>query len=323
MYNILILSAGRRVELVQKFKEARDELNITGEIIAADMSEQAPAIYHADKYEKLVHVKNAKYIDSLIELCNKHNISAIIPTIDTELPVLANNKNKLEKTGIKVFISDQNVIDICNDKFNTYDFFLNNDIDTPKLITDAQLEKENYNFPLFIKPKNGSSSKNTFKVNNQKELDFFTDYVPEPIILNFIDGEEFTIDCFVDFEHNPISIVPRQRLATRGGEISKGKIVLDDDIIAESKKIIELLKPIGAITIQCIKDDNSIKFFEINPRFGGGSPISITAGANSPEYIYRLLQGESLKEESDIKDGLVALRYDQAVFLDDSEVVKL
>ena len=147
MYNILILSAGRRVELVQKFKEARDELNITGEIIAADMSEQAPAIYHADKYEKLVHVKNEKYIDSLIELCNKHNISAIIPTIDTELPVLANNKNKLEKTGIKVFISDQNVIDICNDKFNTYDFFLNNDIDTPKLITDAQLEKENYNFP--------------------------------------------------------------------------------------------------------------------------------------------------------------------------------
>jgi carbamoyl-phosphate synthase large subunit len=323
MYNILILSAGRRVELIQKFKEARKELNIESKIIAADMSEKAPAIYHADKYEKLPHVYNDNYIEELIRVCIENNIKIIIPTIDTELPVLANNKDLIETKGIKVLISDKNVIDICNDKFNTYDFFRENNIDTPLLIEKTDLENENYNFPLFIKPKDGSSSKNTFKVNNKKELDFFLDYVPNPLVLNFIDGEEYTVDCFVDFDNNPISIVPRKRLATRGGEISKGKIVLDNDIISESKKIIGLLKLVGPITIQCIKNENETKFFEINPRFGGGSPISITAGANSPGYIYKLLMDEKFEEETNIKDGLIALKYDQAVFLNNSEVIKL
>jgi carbamoyl-phosphate synthase large subunit len=323
MYNILILSAGRRVELIQKFDDARKKLAIKSKIIAADMSEQAPAIYHADKYEKLPHVYSDNYIEELIKVCLDNDVKAIIPTIDTELPVLTENKDLIEEKVIKVLISDKNVINICNDKFNTYDFFKENNIDTPLLIEENDLKDKNYSFPLFIKPKDGSSSKNTFKINSKSELDFFYDYVPDPIVLNFIEGEEYTIDCFVDFDHNPISIVPRKRIATRGGEISKGQIVLDENIINETKKIIKLLKPVGPITVQCIKSDNKIKFFEINPRFGGGSPISITAGANSPVYIYRLLKGESLKEENNIKDGLIALRYDQAVFLDNSEVIKL
>ena len=47
--NILILSAGRRVELVKCFKEAAKIKRIESNIVTADISKTAPATYFGDK----------------------------------------------------------------------------------------------------------------------------------------------------------------------------------------------------------------------------------------------------------------------------------
>ena len=73
--NVLILSAGRRVELVKVFKQAREELNITGKVVACDLSNTAPAIYHADKYYLVPRILDDKYIPEIIEICKKEDIS--------------------------------------------------------------------------------------------------------------------------------------------------------------------------------------------------------------------------------------------------------
>ncbi|WP_432662634.1 ATP-grasp domain-containing protein [Wukongibacter baidiensis] len=322
-HNILILSIGRRIELIQRFKKARDELGVNGEIIVVDISEYAPGLYHGDKYYLVPKVCDRGYITALIDICNNNSIDLIIPTIDTELPVLSDNKEKLEKlSNAKVLVSRKEVIEISRDKFKTHRFFKDNEFDTPKVITEKDIENNEYKFPLFIKPFDGSSSKDTFKINNNKELEFFRSYVSNPMIQEFLCGKEYTIDVFVDFEGNPITIVPRERLETRSGEVSKGIIIKDKSIITEVKRMIPLLRPIGPLTIQCIKDDKkNIKFIEINPRFGGGAPISVTAGADTPKYIYKLLMEEKLGYNEDYKENLVALRYDQSVFLDDEGCV--
>ena len=131
----------------------------------------------------------------------------------------------------------------------------------------------------------------------------------------FIEGEEFTVDVFTDFDGNPITIVPRIRLATRGGEVAKGLVKKDQEITDVIKQVVEQLKPIGHITIQCMKTKDGIKFIEINPRFGGGAPISIKAGANSPKYLYQLLLGETLTYHENFEDGVLGLRHDEAIFL--------
>ena len=314
--NVLILSAGRRVELVNCFKEARDRLGIMGNVVAADLSSTAPALYHADKYHLICRISDENYIDEVIEICKKEDIHLIIPTIDTELYKLAESRERIEsETKAKVHISDLEVIKICRDKYNTQSFFERNGFKIPRLITKKIIDNRDFEFPLFIKPLNGSSSINTFKVTNESELEFFLDYVPDPLVQEFIEGEEYTIDAFVDFNHNPITIVPRQRLATRGGEVLKGIVKKDKEIIDEVKKVIEILKPIGHITLQCIKTDRGVEFIEINPRFGGGAPISIKAGADSPENLYRLLRGEELSYNEDYEEDLLASRHDEAVFL--------
>ena len=108
---------------------------------------------------------------------------------------------------------------------------------------------------------------------------------------------------FLDFNSNPITIVPRLRLATRSGEISKGLIVKHRIIIDTIKNMMDKFKFIGHITVQ-LKIDKDIKFIEINPRFGGGAPMSIAAGADSCENLYRLLMGEQLSYNEVYEDDV-------------------
>lgn len=318
--NILLLSAGRRVELIECFRNAAKKQDIKSRIVAADISNLAPAIYFADKHYIIPKIAEDGYIEKIIEICQKETISLIIPTIDTELLVLSKNKKEIEEnTSAKVLISDFNVINICRNKINTQEFFEKNGFGVPKMLTGNE---ENINFPVFIKPIDGSSSINAFKVKNKKELEFFKEYIGKPIIQELIEGTEYTVDIFVDFDNKPITIVPRQRIATRSGEIAKGKIVKDKEIIENVKKLIEILKPIGQITVQCMKTNNGIKYIEINPRFGGGAPMSITAGADSCENLYKLLQGEKLKYNENYNE-YTFLRFDDSIMLDyNMELVK-
>ncbi len=314
--NILILSAGRRVELIKCFKEAAEIKDIKSTIIAADISKTAPATYFADKSYIIPRIHEKGYIESIIDICNKEDIRLVVPTIDTELMVMSENKNLIEeKTEAKVLISDKRVINICRNKKNTNKFLEDNGFGVPKEITNRDIEKENYTFPLFIKPVDGSSSINAFKIKNKNQLMFFREYIKNPIIQEFIEGKEYTIDAFIDFNGQPITIVPRERVATRAGEISKGIIVKDKELINEVKKVIDILKPIGHITFQCMKTEKGIKFIEINPRFGGGAPMSIKAGANSPLNLYRLLLNEKIFYNEDYEENIMALRFDDCILL--------
>lgn len=322
--NVLILSVGRRVELVQAFRRAKENLKITGKIFGGDMDKNAPAMQFVDKAFILPRISSDNYIESIIKICNKEDIKLIVPTIDTELLKLAENKEKIQKeTNAVLNISDLEYIKICRDKFLTQEFFEKNGLGVPKLIKEEDIIKKEYKFPLFIKPLNGSSSINTFKINNKKELEFFKEYVPNPIIQECIVGKEFTVDIFSDFESNPITIVPRERIATRSGEISKGKIVKDREIIENIKKLLKVFKAKGHITVQCMKTNEGIKYLEINPRFGGGAPMSITAGADSAQNLYKLLLGEKLTYNEDYQENILCLRYDQAVYIYPNGKVKV
>jgi len=316
--NILILSAGRRVELVQCFKKAAQKLNINSSIVTGDYSETAPANFFSDKAYKLPKISDSDYISSIVEICSKEKISLIVPTIDTELLLLAEQKQYIESsTNAKLAISDYEVIDICRDKIKTQYFMENNDFGVPKMISLDE-NFTNLQYPLFIKPKSGSSSINTFKVNNSDELLTYKSIINEPIIQQYIEGEEYTVDVFLDFDSNVISIVPRLRIATRSGEISKGRIEKDRQIIDNVKELVKALKPIGHITVQLMKTEDGIKYIEINPRFGGGAPMSIQAGADSCENYYRLLLGEKLEYHENYRENITFVRFDSSICLDDS-----
>ena len=311
---ILFTSVGRRVELVQSFKNAAKELSIDLDVIGADMSKSAPALFFCDEKKIVPSITNPNYIEQLIDICKKESVDCLIPTIDTELLVLAKHKNIFSTLGTIVMISDLDKIKVCRDKKRTADYFGSLGLKSPKAVDD--IEKYNYRFPAFIKPKNGSSSIDTYKVNNSEDLKIYAKKIDNYIIQPFIFGTEYTVDIFCDYSGHPIYITPRERMAVRAGEVLKTKICQDDKIIEEMQILVEDFKPCGQITVQLIREDKTGEdyYIEINPRFGGGAPLSIKAGADSAKALLRLLQGEKLEYiEKAALDGAIYSRFDQSV----------
>ena len=309
---ILFTSIGRRVELMQAFKNAAKNLKVNLEIYGADITDSAPALYFCDYTVIVPKIRDENYIPTLIKICKEEKIDALIPTIDTDLLLLSQHKNDFGNTI--VVISDEDKVAICRDKRYTADYFNSLGLNSPHPVDDYKNYKEG--FPAFIKPKDGSSSIFAYKVENEEELISYAHQIPDYIIQPFISGTEYTVDVFCDFEGNPIYITPRIRLAIRSGEVLKTEIRQDDSIINEIKELVKDYKPCGQITVQLIKDSKTNKnyYIEINPRFGGGAPLSIKAGADSAEAMLRLLNGEKLfYQDKKAEDGAIFSRFDQSV----------
>lgn len=307
---ILFTGVGRRVELIQAFRNAALELNVNLKIYGADITETAPALQFCDEIVIVPRINNKSYIPFLIDYCKNNMIDALIPTIDTDLLILSKNKNKFEKT--KVIVSDTDKIAICRDKRYTSDFFNSVGLKSPKPVDDYMVYDGG--FPAFIKPKDGSSSIFAYKIDNEYELKEFAYRVPDYIVQPFISGKEYTIDIFCDWNGNPISIVPRERMQVRAGEVLKTRIELDSVMIEESRRLCASFKPCGPMTVQLIRDNTGVDWFiEINPRFGGGAPLSMKAGARSAETIIKMLLGKKVDYVTSVANGAVYSRFDQSV----------
>lgn len=319
---ILFTGVGRRIELLQAFRNAALVLNKDLKIYGADMVGTAPALVYCDYTRMVVSMKDAGYIQNLIDICVADHIDLLIPTIDTDLLVLSENQEKFAAIGTKVMISAPDKIRICRDKNNTSQFFVDCGLHAPMPVNDWQEYKAGY--PAFIKPKDGSSSINAYRVDSVEELEVYARQVEDYIVQPFVDGREYTIDIFCDWHGNPISIVPRERLQVRAGEVLKTRICMDEKMIKEAKILCRAFNPCGPLTVQLIRDKDGVDWFiEINPRFGGGVPLSMKAGARSAESILKLMTGEEGSYQQDIADGAVYCRFDQSVCIKEGNKSKI
>lgn len=308
---LLFTGVGRRIELIQAFREAALVSGISLKIYGADMAGTAPALAYCDYTRKVCGMNDARYIDELTAICRKDNIDILIPTIDTDLLVLSQNVELFGET--KILISSPDKISVCRDKNYTADFFEACGCYAPKTVNDWTLYKGPY--PCFIKPKDGSSSVNAFRVESLDELSVYAQQIKDYIVQPFIEGTEYTVDIFCDFDGNPLYIIPRIRLQVRAGEVLKTQIAMDEKIIDECKRIVAQFRPIGPITIQLIRQNmtGDDYYIEINPRFGGGAPLSMKAGARSAEAILNLLINKKPNTHVTINDGAIYSRFDQSV----------
>ena len=263
-FNILITSAGRRVSLVQNFQNTLKELlNENHKVFTTDINPKlSSACQVSDGYLKVPKVTDKNYLTILKEYCIEKEISIIIPTIDTELSILSEAKSDFSKIGISIIISSKNICDTFYLKNTTEKFFIEHDFDTPR-----EVNINTCSFPIFAKLNNSSCSIGAtivYTIEEAKKLALDKNY----IFQEFIQGDEYTVDVFIDSKKNIISIVPRQRLEVRAGEVSKAKAIKDKEIIKAIKKLCKKLHgTYGCITIQLFKTENRIVFIEINPRF--------------------------------------------------------
>ena len=316
-HNVLITSVGKRVVLTKYFKETLSRCFPDGKILTTDMNpEMAPAAYASDKCFKVPRVTDEAYGELLLQLCLENEIGMIIPTIDTELMVLSQIKNLFASKGISVIVSDPSFIAICRDKRNTGSFFEEHDIRVP-----AAIDKYHPTFPMFAKPYDGSLSTNLHYIKDETELtpDILSD--PKLIFMEYIDKsvyKEYTVDMYYGRDNRLKCLVPRERIEIRAGEINKGRTT--------KNKLVPLLKErlgyvegcVGCICLQLFyrADIDDVVGIEINPRFGGGYPLSHVAGGDYLKFlIQEYFQNKELTYNENWKDNMLMLRYDDAIFV--------
>lgn len=312
--NILLTSVGRRGYLVEYFKKA---LNGRGFVHVANSSSVTPAFKYADKSVVTPLIYDEKYISFLLDYCLDNNIKAIISLFDIDLPVLAQNCRKFEDIGVKVIVSDYEIVKICNDKWLAYKFLLENGFNVPKTYVDIDkarddLEKGILNFPVIIKPRWGMGSIGVFQADNIDELNVLYKKTLNEIKKSYLKyessvaidssviiqeklvGDEYGLDIINDLDSKYVNTVVKRKYAMRSGETDCA--VTEDNIVLKElgKKLSSCTKHVANLDVDVFLTNSDAYILEMNARFGGGYPFSHMAGVDLPKAIVEWLLGNEV-----------------------------
>lgn len=316
-HNILITCAGMRVALTMYFKETLSRFFPNAKVFITDMNpEMAPVSYVCDGAFKVSRVTAPEYPAELLKICEENEIGMLVATIDTELLLLSELKAEFDRKGIKIVVSDKSFISICRDKRNTGNFFESHGVRVPK-----QVDKYKPTFPLFAKPYDGSLSSNLHYIKNRDELTQEILEDPKLLFMEYIDKKvykEYTVDMYYGKDNKVKCIVPRERIEIRAGEINKGRTAKNEILTFLKERMDYIEGCVGCICVQLFfhPETKDIVGIEINPRFGGGYPLSYNCGGNFPELLIReYFMNETVEYFDSWKDGMMMLRYADAIYI--------
>ena len=286
-----------------------------------------PAMSVADKAFESPIIYDEKYIPFLLEICKSEKIDMLISLFDIDLMILAKNKSRFEEMGVKVIVSNENIINICNDKFEMLKYLKKINMPVPKTYIDleealkgADFDKNSY----ILKPRWGMGSLSIFEAENKKELEVLYEKAKRSIQKSYlrfesgadidravliqekIIGDEYGLDIFNDFKGENLTVTVKKKLAMRSGETDIAKVIENKELEDIGKKIAESLKHIGNLDMDILFDGQSAYIIDMNARFGGGYPFTHSAGVNELEALIRLCKNEKVNDLSVKKYGLFA-----------------
>lgn len=313
--NILILSAGTRTKIVQYFKR---ELEGKGKVIATDMSDIAPAVYEADKFYKVPRITEDGYIDIILDICKKENITAVLSLIDPELSLLAANEENFRAVGTTVIGSSYELCERALDKMDMYAWLCDHGYLCAKSYTDkedfyADVEKGAMTYPVFVKPVRGSASLSISKANDKETVDFLMSRDKGLMIQEFLHGQEIGADIYIDMlSGEVVSIFTKKKLLMRAGETDKAVSFHDPALNQLLERFVIESGWRGQIDIDVFEIDGEYYISEVNPRFGGGYPHAYECGCNHMKLIANNMAGKiNERNIGDYKDGIYMMKYNE------------
>lgn len=311
--NILLTSVGRRAYLVKYFK---DILKDDGEVHVCNSDDLTVAFKYADKSVISPIIYDESYIPFLLDYCKDNKIDILISLFDIDLPVLAKNRDKFTKIGTRVIVSDENIIDICNDKWKTYLYLKENGFNVPKTYLNLHsamlaIERGELNYPIIVKPRFGCGSiamsvaedemsllycySRNIRNVNRTYLKYESAAEEEKIIFQeCLTGQEYGADIINDLDGNFINAIVKEKIAMRAGETDIAELCDELEIVAAAEKLGKLTGHVANMDCDLFLVNGKAYVLEMNARFGGGYPFSHMGGCNLPKAIVKWCRGENV-----------------------------
>lgn len=316
---ILVSSAGRRVGLVECWRRAAGQLGIELTIIATDVDPDfSAACLMADQRFMVPKCTDPGFTDAMLDICEINNVALVVPTIDTELQVLADNAPRFEKIGTRVHVSDSETIALVRDKIRTMEALRCAGVPVPDT---AELPQQlpqivKWEWPLFLKPRSGSASRGLQVIASPEDI---PPALPEPMLVQeLLGGPEYTVNVFVDKNGSLRCAIPHERLRVRAGEVEKGITSHNETIEELATSIVAAVPGLrGVFCFQVMHNrSGQPRIIEINARFGGGYPLADRAGATFCQWLLEEVSGRASTASNSWSPNVVMIRYDDAVFLE-------
>lgn len=313
--NILILSCGTRNKVVQYFKKA---LAGQGNVIATDMSPNAPALYDADKHYIVPRMSAPGYIDVIFDICKKEKISGVLSLIDPELSLLAKHMDDFAALGVTVIGSSYDLCEQSLDKMQMFRYLTEHGYRCAKSYVSKEQFYEDVaagviSYPVFVKPVQGSASISISKVYDKETVDLLFDHSDNLMIQEFLNGQEIGADVYIDMiSGDVVSIFTKKKLVMRAGETDKAVSFKDEKLFALIQRFVKEIGFRGQIDIDIFEIGGEYYISEVNPRFGGGYPHAYECGCDHMTLICNNLKGISNEKNiGNYEENLVMMKYNE------------
>lgn len=313
--NILILSCGTRNKIVQYIKR---ELAGRGNVIATDMSPNAPALYEADRHYIVPRMTAPGYIDVIFDICKREQIKGVFSLIDPELSLLAEHEQEFRDLGVTVIGSSYELCERTLDKWQMYEWLTGHGYACARSYVDrekfyADVDRGLISYPVFVKPVRGSASIAISKVYDRETVELLFAHSEGLMIQEYLEGQEIGVDCYIDMISGElISVFSKKKLVMRAGETDKGLSFKDPKLFELVGRFVKESGFRGQIDIDIFDRNGTYYISEVNPRFGGGYPHAYEAGVNHMKYIVRNLEGQTNEPEiGGYEDGIIMMKYNE------------
>ena len=294
----VIVSAAGSTNGVNVIRALRSQKEYELRIIGIDADPYAAGLYLADAREVVPKASESTFKDRVLEICKEYSASMLIPTHSVELHFYSANRIAFEEIGVRLMVPSTDVLEICDDKVKMASFFRQLGIKCPKHYEPSNTtDIPETCFPLFIKSRFGSGSSYARKISSPEELAFYLRRTPDPIVQEYIDGDEYTVNVVSDYQGGVVGALPIKRLRVRSGLAVLAETELNSRLIQEAVTVVEGLHIVGPSNVQVIVRDSEHIFIEVNPRFASGTlPLAVAAGLNIPLIMVKLMLGHRIDQ---------------------------
>jgi carbamoyl-phosphate synthase large subunit len=295
------------------------------DVYSADIDPFAAGLYLVapDRRVMLPRGDSPRFVPAVMEVCRRHAIDVLVPTVDSELLPVAEARAEFEAAGVALVNPSADTLRMCLDKWALHQR-CDGVVRVPaSAVLNGDFDPASVPLPVIVKPRSGSGSRGIRLISDRNEL-AAVERDGTQLVQEHLPGPEHSLDVLARRDGRVLAVVPRERLKVDSGIAVTARVTRDEELEHFGRIVAERIGLVGVGNVQVKQAaGGEPALLEVNPRFPGSMPLTIAAGVNMPALAVREALGQPMPDDPIEFRPLAMVRLLEDRFLDFGEIATL